>query len=1034
MRRLWIFGLIVVVVFAGAVFSQIPRTMSYQGVLTDADGNPVEDKEYTLTFKLYKSPDVGEALWTEQQNVLTAKGIFNVILGSITPLDLAFDEPYWLGITIEGNEELAPRTALTSSPYSLNTTSTIIHPEQGQSLVVKDESGENTHVLDTDGNVLHKGTGTFEGGLRVPESAGVVLSVMTEDGPVNILEFTDEDTVTVPVDSSSSLEKKFVENTTSLIDLPLFLRVEKVNATTSKGVAIVGLGPVGVYGSSRTKQGVIGNSDSGTGAQGRSIDGPGIEGKSVQSDGVRGLAANNGIGVSGGSQNGRGVLGVSQTNSGIAGTSNSGSGGEFFSVEGPGIVANGNPSGWFKRGEVKVDVMNEAPEEQKVVVWNDQFLRYRNLSDFIQNPSSIRIPLKDLEGKFSGEIIIDESGLTIADEVGLVISSIDHTGSFHRRPETFFELIIPQGTLFDHKGDLLIGENGINYFDKDGKLTSRFDSSIIEIPLKDEEGEEGIVEISEDGIFMYDSKDSLLFYVNSYGNSFHRGEETFAGGIILTEGSGITFGDGSSMTSTSDINQNTNQISIPIVDSQGQQQGTTVIDEKGFRVLDADGDLLSKINADSSIHKVPEKFDEIIVPQGNLLGETGELSIARDGISFLDKDGKLGTTLDEDILDLPLKDEQGNIIGSVQIGELGILIYDDSKDSVIFSIDANGNSYHKGEEIFEKSIIAKHLIVENEDVNSTEDGIFSQVHGNGTNAIVGAKTEGSSNGSQTDLKSVSFSFQPRQRAYYNQSQTLAKTTQAGGLGIWGYTNVGDAVAVLGQNDAADFLGIGVWGYASNGGTGVIGQVANANNANPGVFGFTIGTGPGVGAETIGTGPAFVANHNGISGDIAVFQDSFFNVARIDKTGKGFFNGGTETGGADLAEEFDVEGIASTYEPGDVIAISTENDHRVVKSNEAYSPLVIGVHATKPGVLLTERDINENSEETIPVGVVGIIPTKVSGENGAIKRGDMLVAASLDGHAMKGTKRDRMFGATIGKALEEFDGEGTGVIRVLVNVK
>jgi hypothetical protein len=36
--------------------------------------------------------------------------------------------------------------------------------------------------------------------------------------------------------------------------------------------------------------------------------------------------------------------------------------------------------------------------------------------------------------------------------------------------------------------------------------------------------------------------------------------------------------------------------------------------------------------------------------------------------------------------------------------------------------------------------------------------------------------------------------------------------------------------------------------------------------------------------------------------------------------------------------------------------------------------------------------------------------------------------------MKGTDRDKMLGATIGKALEEFEGTGTGVIRVLVNVK
>jgi len=69
-----------------------------------------------------------------------------------------------------------------------------------------------------------------------------------------------------------------------------------------------------------------------------------------------------------------------------------------------------------------------------------------------------------------------------------------------------------------------------------------------------------------------------------------------------------------------------------------------------------------------------------------------------------------------------------------------------------------------------------------------------------------------------------------------------------------------------------------------------------------------------------------------------------------------------------------------------------------------------------------------------MGVVGVIPTKVSGENGAIRRGDLLVTASTPGHAMRGTDRDRMLGAVLGKALENFGEPGTGVIRVLVNVQ
>ena len=108
--------------------------------------------------------------------------------------------------------------------------------------------------------------------------------------------------------------------------------------------------------------------------------------------------------------------------------------------------------------------------------------------------------------------------------------------------------------------------------------------------------------------------------------------------------------------------------------------------------------------------------------------------------------------------------------------------------------------------------------------------------------------------------------------------------------------------------------------------------------------------------------------------------------------------------------------------------------RVGKSSEPYSARVVGVYATKPGVLLTDRHIDAKLDDTVPLGVIGVIPTKVSGENGPIRRGDLLVTSSRAGYAMKGTDRSRMMGAVIGKALQPFDGTGTGIILVLVNVQ
>jgi hypothetical protein len=66
-------------------------------------------------------------------------------------------------------------------------------------------------------------------------------------------------------------------------------------------------------------------------------------------------------------------------------------------------------------------------------------------------------------------------------------------------------------------------------------------------------------------------------------------------------------------------------------------------------------------------------------------------------------------------------------------------------------------------------------------------------------------------------------------------------------------------------------------------------------------------------------------------------------------------------------------------------------------------------------------------------MVGIVPTKVTDENGGIQPGDLLVTSSLPGHAMKGTDRSRMMGAVVGKALQPLKGN-TGMILVLVTLQ
>jgi len=105
---------------AASAAAEVPSTLSYQGVLTDALGSAVHDGSYTIEFRIYDIASGGTALWTETRSVDVHKGVFNVILGEVNPVALAFDGQYWLGISVAGETELTPRTKLASSAYSLN--------------------------------------------------------------------------------------------------------------------------------------------------------------------------------------------------------------------------------------------------------------------------------------------------------------------------------------------------------------------------------------------------------------------------------------------------------------------------------------------------------------------------------------------------------------------------------------------------------------------------------------------------------------------------------------------------------------------------------------------------------------------------------------------------------------------------------------------------------------------------------------------------------------------------------------------------
>ncbi|MBU0701691.1 hypothetical protein KKE26_10455, partial [bacterium] len=78
----------------------VPQLMNYQGKLTNASGMAVSDGNYSIQMSIYDAASGGTPLWQETQTIFISNGIFSLVLGSITPINLSFDKDYWIGTKV----------------------------------------------------------------------------------------------------------------------------------------------------------------------------------------------------------------------------------------------------------------------------------------------------------------------------------------------------------------------------------------------------------------------------------------------------------------------------------------------------------------------------------------------------------------------------------------------------------------------------------------------------------------------------------------------------------------------------------------------------------------------------------------------------------------------------------------------------------------------------------------------------------------------------------------------------------------------
>ncbi len=239
----------------------------------------------------------------------------------------------------------------------------------------------------------------------------------------------------------------------------------------------------------------------------------------------------------------------------------------------------------------------------------------------------------------------------------------------------------------------------------------------------------------------------------------------------------------------------------------------------------------------------------------------------------------------------------------------------------------------------------------------------------------------------------------------------ADSTNSNAIGVFGLLTNANAsgAGVKGQNNGSG--GYGVWGTGGpNTTAGVLGQIASST-ARGAVWAINSGNGVGLRAESGG---------NIIEG----WDTSPVNkVFQVDNSGNVTADGSFTSPAADFAEMLPAR---KGLEPADVLVIGSSGE--LVKSTMPYQQSVAGVYSTKPAFIGGMKD-DLDHDANIPLAVVGIIPVKVSGENGPISPGDLLTTSLLAGHAMR-ADTDAPNGSVIGKALGSFDQE-TGQIKMLV---
>ena len=242
---------------------QVPEVITYQGTLTDPDGNAV-NSAVDLVFRFYDGPGDAAQLpegdvWEESYTgILVQNGRFSVQLGSQTENglpDALFDNrnQLWLEIAVDG--EALSRTRMTSTAFAREAQSVVdgaaVQSLNGLTDAVTLAGGENV-TISQDGSELTISATVPSGGLTSVQTNETLSGVGTEDEPLGLAEGA-------AVRSLTALDNSGDEVTT-LIDAATLRAGDNVEfVEQSGGLTISAAGPEGGISSVSSNQTLDGN-------------------------------------------------------------------------------------------------------------------------------------------------------------------------------------------------------------------------------------------------------------------------------------------------------------------------------------------------------------------------------------------------------------------------------------------------------------------------------------------------------------------------------------------------------------------------------------------------------------------------------------------------------------------------------------------------------------------------------------------------------------------------------------------------------